>query len=243
MKKLVEGPFGIRMKDDQARNLEGLLKRLPKECRSLRRKAAVPESTELQAGERADISLVSVEKVDREGEVVKAKGVDLAHFQANPVVCFAHRYDDLPVGKCQWIKQVPGGIKAKTIYSEATEMSRAVWQMTREGVLSGKSIGFIPTMMRPPNPDEPHWKHAAAVVESSVLLEYSVAPVPICAEALVEAVSKGLADEATLNKLGLAVPRKVDDLGLLLKALEKVRIDPEKIAARVLDSYRTRGRV
>ncbi len=247
MKHLVEGAFGIKMKEETARSLDSLLKTLPKECRSLKRKSSVPETTELQKGERADVSLVSVESIDREGEVVVAKGVALDYFQKNPVVTFAHRYDELPVGKAQWVKAVPGGIKAKTIYSEATETARAVWQMTQEGILKGKSIGFIPTKMRPPSAEEAHWKNANAVIESSVLLEYAVAPIPVNADALVEAIAKGYADEAILMKLGLMrqKPRakKVDEVTVFLKALEKIRIDPEKIAARIIEGYKNRGKV
>jgi hypothetical protein len=153
------------------------------------------------------------------------------------------------------VKAVPGGIKAKTCYADRPEgwsgpwLPDAVWSMTRQGILKGKSIGFIPTKMRPPAPDEAHWKNANAVIESAVLLEYAVAPVPVNQDALVEAVAKGYADEETLRKLGLLAPARkklgatVDEVALFLKALEKVRIDPNRIAAKILDKYKNRGKV
>lgn len=248
--------MGLMMPDKLAKSLDALLKTLPRECRQLRRKASVPQAFDLVAGERADISLVSVETIDREGEVVLAKGCDLSHFTSNPIVTMAHKYDELPVGKALWIKKVPGALQAKTQYASKPEdwsgswLPDAVWSMTREGILKGKSIGFIPTRIRPPGKDEPQWKNAAAVVESSLLLEYAVAPIPVCDAALVQAVSKGLADAGTLQRLGLWTTRtpatrasKPDDSRLLMKALEGLRIDPERIVAAVLDRMASRGKV
>lgn len=260
MKKLIEGPFGLKMKDDQAKTLDALLKTLPKECRTLRRKSGLPASFDLSPGERADVSMVSVESIDRDGDVVLAKGCDLKFFQENPVVTMAHKYDELPVGKAAWIKQVPGGIMAKTIYASRPEgwegpwLPDACYSLTREGILRGKSIGFIPTRIRPPSKDEPQFKNAAGVIETSILLEYAVAPIPVNQDALVMAVAKGIADAATLQKLGLKVPatkkavrkrsqRILDENEIIMKALEAIKIDPEEIIRQVIHNLRQRGRV
>ena len=260
-KKMTEGPFGLQMPDKQAKNLDALLKTLPKECRELRRKSNIPANFDLVPGERADVSLISVESIDREGDVVLAKGCDLTHFMGNPVVTMAHKYDELPVGKAAWVKAVPGGLLAKTMYATRPEgwdgpwLPDAVWSMTREGILKGKSIGFLPTRIRPPAKDEPQFKNAAAVVETSILLEYAVAPIPVNQDALVQAVAKGLTDEAMLKKLGLTLPvrkktveRKkkevvYDEAALTLKALEAFNIDPERIVRAVLHNLAHRGSV
>jgi hypothetical protein len=118
--------------------------------------------------------------------------------------------------------------------------------MTREGILKGKSIGFLPTKIRPPNRDEPQFKNAAAVVETSVLLEYAVAPIPVNQDALVQAVAKGLTNAAMLKKLGLSIParkKRVDEAQVVLKALEAIKIDPERIARAVMMNIANRGTV
>jgi hypothetical protein len=252
--QLIEGPFGIRMKDATALAVESLLKTLPRECREVRRKSAVPESTEFVPGERADISLVSAETVDRDGDIVMAKGMNLEFFRQNPVVTLAHKYDELPVGRAQWIKAVVGGIKAKTVYSQKPDnwqgpyIPDAVWQMTREGILRGKSVGFLPTKLRPPTSKESGmWKDVRAVIESAVLLEYAVAPIPCNQDALVEAVAKGYADEATLKRMGLSfqrpkeIRRHFNRHAATIKAI--ARIDADRIAEEVLRRIKDRGRV
>lgn len=250
---LVDGPFGIRMKDSTALAVESLLKTLPQECRTLRKKSSLPES-EFIPGERADISLVSAETVDRDGDVVIAKGMQLDYFRANPIVTLAHKYDELPVGRAQWIKAVLGGIKAKTIYSQKPDdwqgpyIPDAVWQMTKEGILRGKSVGFLPTKLRPPTSKESAiWKDANIVIESAVLLEYAVAPIPCNQDALVEAVAKGYADEATLKRLGLSITKPTqirhhfDRTKATVKAL--ANIDTDRIVEMVLQRIKDRGKV
>jgi hypothetical protein len=117
-KVLTEGPLGFPMPDSLAKSLEQLMKTLPKDSAySYRHAKSVPLTVELVKGERADISLVSSDSIDRDNEVVLPKGMNLTYFQKNPIVTLAHKYDELPVGKAQWIRQVEGGIKAKTIYA------------------------------------------------------------------------------------------------------------------------------
>lgn len=260
-KNMTTGPFGIPMPDNLAKQLDTLIKTLPRDC-TYRKAGAVPSTVEFNEGERSDISLITSEALDRENEVVLSKGINKDYFDRNPIVTFAHKYDELPVGRALWVKQVPGGWKAKTQYSEATELARSCWQMTKEGILKGKSIGFLPTMIRSPTKEEvsknPTWKKANAVIESCLLLEYAVAPIPMNPEALVEAVSKGYASEGLLRKMGLRLPaKKTNDLAALLRLVPKAKpiteqalllralseVDPDKLARDVIAKIASRGRV
>ena len=236
-KKLIEGPLGLQMTEQQARQVETALKSVPKEYAYTKR-AVVPESLELKAGERADISLVSTAAVDREGDVVLPTGVDLTYYRQNPIVTMAHKWDELPVGKALWIKAVEGGLLAKTQYASRPQdwqgpwLPDAIFALTQQGILKGKSIGFLPTSVRGPTQEElksfPAWKDARGIVDKALLLEYAVAPIPCNQEALTLAVSKGLASPALLRKLGLEVnQKKAPSLASLVKALS---FDPIRIA-------------
>lgn len=271
-KKLCTGPLGFPMPDELARSLEALLKSLPKDKAYAYRKAqAVPTAVELVEGERADVSTISTDSLDRESEVVIPKGMNLAYFSKNPVVTFAHKYDELPVGRAAWVKMVGEVLKAKTIYAnkpdgwEGPWLPDAVFAMTQQGIIRGKSVGFLPTKVRSPTKEElslkPEWKNASCIIESSLLLEYAVAPIPVNQDALVEAVSKGIADQAILKRLGIQAPEKpapvtrkrgrpakksvasVADLSAMLKALERLTFDPSRIAEQVYANLKNRGRV
>ena len=65
------------MLDRQARRLDTLLKALPKSKEHANHKAIIAKApTELNPGERSDVSWISTESVDRMQEVVIARGMN-----------------------------------------------------------------------------------------------------------------------------------------------------------------------
>src|SRR5262245_38302128 len=125
------GPVGIPMTDDQAFALESVLKKLPAEDQAPRKARLDPAIYELEVGERADISWISTEAIDRDREVVLAKGLNDSHFQLNPLVTVNHRYDLPPVGKSLWRKFADEphrrGVIAKTHYPAKPEAWTDAW--------------------------------------------------------------------------------------------------------------------
>ena len=86
------------MLDRQARQLDTLLKSLPKSKEHAYRKAVTAKApTELNPGERSDVSWITTESVDRMQEVV-ARGMNDSQFTANPLVTLQHAYSLPPVG-------------------------------------------------------------------------------------------------------------------------------------------------
>jgi hypothetical protein len=169
-------------------------------------KAFSPAEVNLTPGERSDVSWISTDVVDNEGDVVVAKGVDFASvYLKNPVVMACHDYQKWPVGTCAWIKAAKGdgftGLCAKTMYDEDPDAVR-LFGMVQRKLVRGRSIGFRPPSdFQPgdwgaPTPDElkarPDWKNAGRIIRRCVLLEYSVVPIPMNQESLTVAVSKGL---------------------------------------------------
>ncbi len=208
---LTEGPLGFPMPDKSARAVDALLKSLPKTKDYEYRKTLVGRPpTELNPGERSDVSWISTESVDRMGEVVVAKGMNDAQFQLNPLVTLGHAYWMPPVGKSLWRKRVRdgdlAGIKAKTQYPARPESWPAgdewppdkVLALVQAGLLQGKSIGFLPTRVHAPDTkeaDEHGWgDRVGLVIDEWLLLEYACVFLPANQDSLVEAVSKGAFD-------------------------------------------------
>lgn len=253
---IVEGPLGLRLPEKTARYVEDLLKKLPKECRTLKRKTALAASSEFSPGEKADVSWITTDAVDKDREVVLPGGIDLDQYRANPIVLWNHDSAS-PIGKCLWIKEVGNGIKAKTQYAsrpndhEGEWLPDSIFALVQQGILKGRSIGFIPVEMSPPTQEHlksrPDWKGANALITKAVLFEYSVVSVPCNGSALVEAVAKGFA--ADLARCGIAVPsprastpapRKQLDPAAILNG---ITLDPERIAERVYRQLSERGKV
>jgi hypothetical protein len=237
------------MLDKQARAVDALLKALPKTKEYAYRKAVVARApTELNPDQRSDVSWITTESPDRQGEVVLAKGMNDSQFAGNPIVTLGHAYWLPPVGRSLWRKRVKDGslrgIKAKTQYPARPDTWPAseVWPpdqalaLVQAGLLQGKSIGFLPTKVHVPDEDEIKrngWDNVSLVIDEWLLLEYACVFLPANQDALVEAVSKG--------SLGLA-PETLKALGIDLLADES-RILPftpleeiEKAVLRTVES-------
>jgi hypothetical protein len=245
-----EGPFGIPMRDRQAKALDALVKTLPQEAPYRPHTALVEGATsELLPGERADVSWISEESIDRHGEIIVASGMDDSHFKLNPLVTMQHAYWMPPVGRSLWRKRVKDGervgIKAKTVYPPRPDAWPAdsdwppdvAFTLVQHGLLCGKSIGFLPTRARRPTEDEvarvPALAKAGWIVEKWLLLEYACVYLPAQQHALVEAVSKGMRlPEEFRSVMGVSLPDVVAPL-IPFTPLEEIEKALERAVRRV----------
>jgi hypothetical protein len=211
-----EGPLGLPMKDVQARRLEIILNELPAEDRAMARLVSTRPPSEVLAGERADVSWITTEEVDREREIVVAAGMDESHFRLNPIVTLQHSYQLPPVGKSVWRKRARDGavvgIKAKTRYPVKPQDWTDPWPadtafaLVKAGLMNGKSIGFLRLKSHAPTAQElrtqPELAGVSRIIDRWLLLEYSCVFLPCNQAALVEQVSKGeIAVPETLIKI------------------------------------------
>jgi hypothetical protein len=202
-----EGPLGIPMKDAQARLLEAILKTLPEEDRRVKRLVTAKSPAELLDGERADVSWISTEEIDREKEIVWARGMNDSQFRMNPIVTLQHSYHMPPIGRSVWRKRTRDGalkgIKAKTQYPpRPADWPDDYWgpdevfALVKGGLMNGKSIGFIRLKSHAPNSHEiaarPELGGVSRIIDEWLLLEYACVFLPCNQNALVEQVSKGL---------------------------------------------------
>lgn len=206
---------GFKMPEAVARKIDDLAKssNLPKDF-GYRRLAKSTSDLKCDPGERTDISTITTDSVDRDGEVVIPDGGDWSQY--NKIVAFAHDYSQLPVGSNWWMKSKGNGIIAKTHYPNkpadwdgAPWLPSAILHLMQQPVptCTGKSIGFLPLHIRSATAQEkavhPDWSDAP-VIDKWSGLEYSVVGIGSNPDALMEAVSKGIKDgvfDAQINDL------------------------------------------
>jgi len=212
------GPIGTPMTDDQAYRLEALMDRI--EDPTLKRYTVAEALRDLSDGERADVSWISTQAVDRQRDVVLAAGMDDSHFRMNPVVTLNHNYNVQPVGKSAWRKRMSEpdkpGVIAKTVYPPRPTEWTGEWAtdqalaLIRAGLLGAKSVGFITLESRPPSVAElkvhPEWANVRRIVSKWLLLEYCCTWLPVQQEAVVAACSKSFADLLQINEIPTAEP-------------------------------------
>lgn len=204
-----ESTTGFLMPESIASAIGELSKGLPAGF-GYRRVAKAVDDFKLNAGERTDVSVVSTDDPDRDGEVLLPGGADWSQY--NKVVFFGHAYTELPVGSCWWMKTNATGIVAKTHYppkpsdwGDAPWMPSAILHLMQQPVpcCTGKSVGLMPQQVRKATADElsrrPDWR-GKSVVARWKGFEYSVCGVAINENAEMIAVSKsvdaGLLDRA-----------------------------------------------
>lgn len=215
------GPLGVPCTDRQAFALEERLKALPAEDRTLHKTVSPAAISELAVGERADVSWITKEVIDRDSELLITAGMDESHFALNPLVTCNHAYWRPPVGRSLWRKRTKDGptpgVKAKTVYPPRPDSwpAEAEWEpdsafaLVQAGLMAGKSIGAIYLESHAPTADDIRQTPALAtvkrVVDKWLLIEYACCWLPSNQGAVTEAVSKSCGPEF-LKALGVEPP-------------------------------------
>jgi hypothetical protein len=234
-----EGPFGLPMKDTQAQAFEAIIKTLPEPAEP-KFVTLDKAPSELSPGERADVSWICTEDIDRDQEIVVAKGMNDFHFKLNPIVTLQHCYSLSPVGKSVWRKRINDGeltgIKAKTQYPKRPDNWKetdwppdTTFSLIQAGLLLGKSIGFLPTKAHAPTDDEikknAELQSVRRIIDEWLLLEYACVYLPCQQNAVVEEVSKGV-----------RIPDGILELFKIPKAWTELPVLPFTTEAEVLKS-------
>lgn len=242
---------GLHLPEAIARKIDELARGLPRDF-AYRRLARKSDEFTLDPGERTDVSFITTDSLDRDGEVVMPSGGDWSNY--NRVVTFAHRYDQLPVGSNWWIRPKGNGLIAKTHYPErprdwaaAPWLPSAVLHLMQQPVptCTGKSIGFLPLNVRAATPDEMSRRpelRGAKVIDRWAGVEYAVVPVPCNPDAEMQAVAKGielgLIDEKMVRVISEAggesgSRRSVSDAMIRLRIRRAIREQYRQLTGRV----------
>lgn len=196
------GPLDFPMQEEDARDLE---KKLDSGEYSPFKMVKSNSYEHFVEGERADVSIISDASVDKMGEVVDPKSLDFTTFRKNPVVAWNHNYSIPPLGKSLWQKLIGGNTwKAKTVYinrpenhpTESPWLPDSIFHMIKSGSMRGKSIGGAAKWRQPTQEDADRLgfdlAKAKRISESVEVFEYSVCPIGINSNTIVESVSKGV---------------------------------------------------
>jgi len=165
-------------------------------------KAVDPDDVDLTCDDEDKhivIATISTDKIDRDGEIVLPKGMDLTDFRKQPAVYFQHDSNALPLGPCLWIAAKEKKIIAKyQVVTKASELHAALWELIKAGAYRSHSVGFLSKDHDAPSPQElrfhPEWKGARAVHRKTSLLEFSLVGMPSNTDAVTMAISKGYSE-------------------------------------------------
>ena len=155
-------------------------------------KKDISVSTE-DIGERSVLFTISKEVVDRDGDILRASGVDFGNYMKNPVFLSFHNSREFPLGKVTkfWVEgnEVKAIVYFPTIEELSTDPNNAsekaklvdfTYHCYKTGMLNAVSVGFIPIewIETDNGYDILKWE----------LLEFSAVAVPANQDAIAEAV-------------------------------------------------------
>lgn len=142
--------------------------------------------------------VASTDAIDTYGEIVDQDSWELAIYKSNPVVLFAHKSRELPVGQCTKVAVVGGQLECTIKFAEERHNPEAerVWNCVKDKYLRAVSVGFIPTDYK--------WEKRGGkevfVLYGNSLREISVTPVPANHEALAKMRARAMAERSADTK-------------------------------------------
>ena len=136
-------------------------------------------------GNRSFLVTASTETPDRTGDIIKADGWDFANYMKNPVILWAHKYDQPPVAKATRVFVANNKLQMEIEFPSAGTDAFAdmVFNFLSDGFLNAFSVGFMPLEYAPN-------KNGGNDYIKQELLEVSVVPVPANPEALRNSISR-----------------------------------------------------
>jgi HK97 family phage prohead protease len=141
----------------------------------------------------------STADVDRYGDVIEVAGWDLKNYKKNPVVLWAHDYQQPPIGKTVAVSKTDQGLTFQVKFPRPDEYPFAdtIYKLYLGGYLCATSVGFRDLKREPilgkPDPasggyqPQTGWRYL-----EQELYELSCVPVPANPNAVMMAVQKGI---------------------------------------------------
>lgn len=155
-------------------------------------------------GDRSVQFTISKEVVDRDGDILRAGGVDFANYMKNPVFLRFHNPHDFPLGKVTKFWVEGDRVKAIVYFPTLEELSSDLGNVSEQaktvdfvyyayktGLLNAVSVGFIPL----------EWTETKTGYDITKweLLEFSAVAVPANQDAIAEAVKSFGLDESVVK--------------------------------------------
>jgi HK97 family phage major capsid protein len=139
-------------------------------------------------GENMLEAVVASDSLDRHGETIDMKGMNVKNYMKNPVVAWGHNYDEPAIAKTDKLTKTKDGklIAKMTFASDIYDKAKTIYNLYKGGFMKAFSIGFIPEQM-----------DGNRYIKSE-MIEFSAVLVPANPEALLLAQKRGI-DTDKLN--------------------------------------------
>lgn len=151
---------------------------------------------------------------DADGDVILPSAFDLTRYKTNPVVLDNHNYNK-PIAFCEEFIVNPTNILAKVKFA-TTEEAQNVYQLYKEKIMRGFSVGFIPIL------EYPKGSREFQTILDSLKKQYP----NIFTNEVALKVDNIIAKAELIEISCVALPNNKDALAIVVKKLDDVVIAP-----------------
>ena len=191
--------------------------------------------SKVQAEERIVEGYASVEVPDRDNEIISREALKIAfqNYMKNPVLRWMHERE--PIGKILDGYVDNKGLYVRAYISDATERSREVWGLIKDGIVRAFSIGG--RVLEAVREYSKALGRKITKITKMELLEISVVDIPANPETLFQVVRKSVGElggmEEELVELKAELNTRIDELEKKLEKIEEIRQALEKIGEKL----------
>lgn len=169
----------------------------------MRRVAFTPEIRAADEKKRTITFVASTESTDRYGDVIRVAGWQTNNYLRNPVVLWAHRSSDPPIGKTLALttETNPPALVQVVEFADGKTYPFAdqIFKLYKQKFLRSVSVGFKPLV--PPTPImDKEGRMTGFEFNGQELLELSCVPLPANPDAVARAVSEGIITRTDARK-------------------------------------------
>jgi HK97 family phage prohead protease len=177
--------------------------------------------------------IVSSSALDRHGENIEVQGINTKEYMSNPVVLWAHNYENLPLGKVLKTWKSDGKLMARIAFAtDIVPFAKTVYDLIKAGVINAVSIGGLVKEYAQEKGQTDYTK-----IAKLDMVELSVVPVGANPEALVTSKAleanielgdsyKDFISQSMVASKGLddAISEHIQTTKTLLSALEDLKM-------------------
>ena len=184
--------------------------------------------------------VVSTPDIDRVGDSINVRGIDLSEYKKNAIVLRNHK--GVGIGAASSIKVIDNKLIAECQFHEITEESRETKAMIDGGYLKTASIGFEPIKMDTRElTDEDKkaikgrpWIRNITLIQKSIMLEFSIVDLPANINAEIQrGLKKGIDIKILTNQYNDMITKDSENIESfkMEKKIEKAPIEQEETKA------------
>jgi HK97 family phage prohead protease len=176
-------------------------------------------------------AIASVQKKDRDNDILYLDGLDIANFKQNPVILWSHDSSQPPIARATkvWVEGKQLKLKMQFPTSEEYSFADTIYKLVKGGYINNLSVGFKPDYEKTSFNE----KNRGYEFKAAELLEVSIVNIPANSGAKI--ITRSLDDAVKSNVIDDIERKEVELMLNDLKDVEQVTTEQESQSEKIAE--------